>query len=54
MKLRVTLIYTYEVNPDYYPHMDALDMATCDIESDPIVVLQADEWKIESAVLSDD
>jgi hypothetical protein len=50
MKLRVTLSYT----PDHYPHMDALDMATCDIESDPIVVLQADEWKIESAVLSDD
>jgi hypothetical protein len=52
--LRVTLVYEYDVNPVYYPNgNDPIDMAKCDIEGDPSVVLDA-EWTIQQAEFTSD
>jgi hypothetical protein len=51
-RLRVTLVYEYDVCPEDYPHgNDPLAMAHVDIETDPAVILDAD-WTIRVATFA--
>lgn len=48
VRMRVTLVYEYEINPDDYDVSEPMAMAVFDVENDPAFILDTD-WMVKSA-----
>jgi len=54
MRIRVTLTYDYDVNPEHYPGCEnATQMAELDIDSDPAVILSGDNYNVSAQEIPD-